>query len=151
MALMGKLKGAAVITVAAVGFHAYQAGLTAAPAHHGRSVTSASAAVPSGPVTRNGNEALANRMAASLYGWRGSQTTCLDELWTEESGFSSTAYNSSSGATGIPQLLPGAHKIPANWSDPRVQIRWGLGYISGRYGTPCAAWAHERSQSPNWY
>lgn len=103
------------------------------------------------PAAHGSNEALANQMASSGYGWRGPQLACLDELWTEESGFSSTAYNSSSGATGIPQLLPGAHSIPSNWSDPRVQIRWGLSYISGRYGTPCAAWAHERSVSPNWY
>ena len=97
------------------------------------------------------NEALANCMAASGYGWTGPQTTCLDQLWTEESGFSSTAVNASSGATGIPQLFPGAHAIPANWSDPRVQIAWGLDYIKGRYGTPCAAWAFETSHVPNWY
>lgn len=150
MALMGKLKVAAGITAAVFGFHAYQSGAAVKPVHHGGSAES-SAALPAGPVTRNGNERLANQMAASGYGWRGSQTRCLDELWTEESGFSSTAYNASSGATGIPQLLPGAHSIPANWSDPRVQIRWGLSYISGRYGTPCAAWAHEKSVSPNWY
>jgi hypothetical protein len=48
------------------------------------------------------NEQVANSMAASGYGWTGVQTTCLDDLWTEESGFSATAYNSSSGATGIP-------------------------------------------------
>ena len=96
------------------------------------------------------NEALANQMAAG-YGWTGGQAACLDALWTEESGFSTAALNPSSGATGIPQLLPSAHAIPADWSDPRTQIRWGLAYIKGRYGTPCAAWAHEKSQSPNWY
>src|SRR5260370_42305956 len=31
------------------------------------------------------NEALANQVAASGYGWTGSQTTCLDRLWTRES------------------------------------------------------------------
>jgi peptidoglycan DL-endopeptidase CwlO len=108
-------------------------------------VTAASAA------SGSSNEQLANSMAASGYRWAGTQTTCLDELWTEESGFSATAYNSSSGATGIPQLLPGAHAIPANWSDPRVQIRWGLAYIHDRYGSPCAAWTFERSHTPNWY
>lgn len=97
------------------------------------------------------NEALANSMAASGYGWTGGQAACLDALWTEESGFSATAYNASSGATGIPQLLPAAHAIPAGWSDPAVQIRWGLAYIRGRYGTPCGAWAFERSHVPNWY
>ena len=49
------------------------------------------------------NEQLANSMAASGYGWTGSQATCLDELWTEESGFSAYAANSSSDASGIPQ------------------------------------------------
>lgn len=139
------MKKWAVLGVAAAVLYvgAHQAHVTAA-GHQ-------AAAAISGPVTRNANEALANQMAASGYGWRGSQATCLDELWTEESGFDSTAYNSSSGATGIPQLLPGAHKIPPNWSDPRVQIRWGLSYIHDRYGTPCGAWAHERSVSPNWY
>lgn len=104
------------------------------------------------PVTHSANEALANSMAAAApYHWTGGQATCLDELWTEESGFSETALNPSSGATGIPQLLPSAHKVPANWSDPRVQVRWGLGYIESIYGTPCRAWAHEKSVTPNWY
>jgi hypothetical protein len=108
-------------------------------------------ATASAPIARNANEALANQMAASGYGWRGGQLTCLDELWTEESGFDSTALNSSSKATGIPQLLPSAHKIPVDWSSPAVQIRWGLEYIDGTYGSPCAAWEHERSVYPNWY
>ena len=114
-------------------------------------VTSAiRSAAPSGPVTVNSNEALANQMAAA-YGWTGSQRTCLDELWTEESGYSTAALNSQSGATGIPQLLPSAHRIPADWSSPAVEIKWGLDYIAGRYGTPCAAWDHEKSVTPNWY
>jgi hypothetical protein len=139
----GRFAGTAVlagILFAAYGGHAtagsHQAAATAVHAVH----------APAGS-----NEALANQMAVSRYGWSGVQATCLDDLWTEESGFSSTAYNSSSGATGIPQLLPGAHAIPANWSDPAVQIRWGLDYIKGRYGTPCAAWSFERSHVPNWY
>jgi hypothetical protein len=38
----------------------------------------------------------------------------------------------------------------ADWqSSAATQIRWGLGYISGRYGTPCGAWSH--SQSVGWY
>lgn len=150
MSAMGKLKLAAGATVVVFAAHAYQSGSLAGPAHHGSVAASVAAPAALGGTPAQ-NEALANQMAASGYGWRGSQTTCLDELWTEESGFSSTAYNASSGATGIPQLLPGAHKIPANWSDPRTQIRWGLSYIAGRYGTPCAAWSHEKSVSPNWY
>lgn len=96
------------------------------------------------------NERLANRMAAAR-GWGPGQQQCLDSLWTEESGFSSTALNSQSGATGIPQLLPSVHQIPPNWSDPGVQINWGLDYIAGKYGTPCKAWAFETSHTPNWY
>jgi hypothetical protein len=118
---------------------------------HGAAATLDVHGAPSGPITANSNERLANSMATSGYGWTGSQLTCLDELWTEESGFSTAAVNSSTGATGIPQLLPAAHAIPAGWSNPAVQIRWGLGYISGRYGTPCAAWIFERSHTPNWY
>ena len=38
----------------------------------------------------------------------------------------------------------------AGWqSDPDVQIRWGLGYIAGRYGSPVNAWAH--FQANHWY
>jgi hypothetical protein len=128
---------------------AVAAGLLLAAGHGQSGPGHATAAVSAG--SGSSNEQLANSMAASGYGWTGRQTTCLDELWTEESGFSATAHNSSSGATGIPQLLPGAHALPANWSDPAVQIRWGLAYIHDRYGTPCAAWAFERSHVPNWY
>lgn len=143
---MGKLKGVAVIAVAAVGYNAYQSGALTA-AHHG---SAAAPAVISGPVARNANEVLANRMAASGYGWHGTQLTCLDELWTEESGFSAWAANPTSDARGIPQKITGwsASYQPGN---ARQQIAWGLDYISGRYGTPCAAWAHEKAMSPNWY
>jgi len=106
---------------------------------------------PAPPAAPGSNEALANQMAASGYGWAGGQAACLDALWTEESGFDASAVNPSSGATGIPQLLPSAHRVPAGWSSPRVQIRWGLEYIAGTYGTPCAAWKFERSHVPNWY
>ena len=118
-------------------------------------VTSAisTAGAPSGPITANSNETLANKMAAA-YGWTGGQATCLDELWTHESGFSATADNTSSGAYGIPQALP-ADKMAsagADWqTNPATQVKWGLSYIAGRYGTPCGAWNFEMSHSPNWY
>ena len=74
-------------------------------AGHGHSgpghVTAASAG------SGSSNEQLANSMAASGYGWTGSQTTCLDDLWTEESGFSAYAANPSSDARGIPQNISG--------------------------------------------
>ena len=56
--------------------------------------------------------------------------------------------NSSSGAYGIPQALPGS-KMASEGSDwqtnPATQIKWGLGYIEGRYGSPCKAWSHSQS------
>jgi len=135
----GKL---AVLAVAAA---AYLSG----GAHHAATAASGTAA-PSGPVTANANEALANRMAASGYGWTGGQATCLDELWTHESGFDAYAANSTSDARGIPQNIDG-------WSagyqqgNAGQQISWGLAYVKGRYGTPCAAWDFEMSHTPNWY
>jgi hypothetical protein len=91
-------------------------------------------------------------MAASNYGWGSSEFSCLNQLWTRESGWSYTAYNASSGATGIPQALPGSKMASAgsDWAtNAATQIAWGLGYIKSSYGTPCSAWAH--SEAVNWY
>jgi hypothetical protein len=73
------------------------------------------------------------------------QWTCLLDLWNAESGWVYDAENAS-GAYGIPQALPGDKMASAgpDWqTDPTTQIKWGLGYISQIYGTPCGAWAHE--------
>jgi len=85
-------------------------------------------------------------------GWSQSEYSCLVALWQKESGWNYRALNRSSGAYGIPQSLPGEKMASAgaDWAtNPETQIRWGLGYIEGRYGHPCAAWAH--SQQKNWY
>ena len=77
---------------------------------------------------------------------------CLEKLWDKESHWNATAKNKSSGAYGIAQALPGSKmaSVASDWSwNPETQIKWGLGYIKGRYKTPCAAWAH--SQSSGWY
>jgi hypothetical protein len=38
----------------------------------------------------------------------------------------------------------------ADWqTNAATQITWGLGYIAGRYSTPCGAWTH--SQLTGWY
>jgi hypothetical protein len=80
------------------------------------------------------------------------QWGCLLDLWNRESGWIYDALNPVSGAYGIPQALP-AYKMAsagADWqTDPTTQIRWGLGYISQVYGTPCNAWGHEESYG--WY
>jgi hypothetical protein len=106
------------------------------------------------PVTHSANETLANSMAASGYGWTGSEATCLDELWTHESGFQMVWNTAGSGAYGIPQALPASKMATAGadyMTNPATQIKWGLGYIKDEYGTPCAAWHFETSHSPNWY
>ncbi|MCU1526647.1 MAG: hypothetical protein JWP75_410 [Frondihabitans sp.] len=84
-------------------------------------------------------------------GWDTSQYNCLVSLWDKESGWNVYASNAS-GAYGIPQALPGSKmaSVGADWqTNPATQITWGLNYIQGRYGTPCAAWAH--SEANNWY
>lgn len=86
------------------------------------------------------------------YGWGQADFDCLVALWHKESGWRVNAYNASSGAYGIPQSLPGNKMASAgaDWeTNAATQISWGLGYISGRYGTPCGAWGH--SQSVGWY
>ncbi|AGZ39466.1 lytic transglycosylase domain-containing protein [Actinoplanes friuliensis] len=73
------------------------------------------------------------------------QFPCLDKLWKHESGWNYRAENRSSGAYGIPQALPGKKMSSsgADWkTNPATQIKWGLGYIKGRYNTPCGAWSN---------
>lgn len=85
-------------------------------------------------------------------GWDYHQFSCLVTLWERESNWKVNAHNGSSGAYGIPQALPGTKMATAgaDWqTNPETQIKWGLGYISGRYGTPCGALAH--SNEYNWY
>lgn len=80
------------------------------------------------------------------------QFQCLDRLWTKESNWTVSADNPTSSAYGIPQALPGNKMASAgaDWeTNPATQITWGLGYIAGRYGDPCGAWAHH--QLKNWY
>lgn len=83
-------------------------------------------------------------------GWVREQWVCLVKLWSRESGWVVQKANyAGSGAYGIPQALPGSKMGPGWETEADVQIRWGLKYIKGRYGTPCAALAH--SDAVNWY
>lgn len=97
----------------------------------------------------------AQAIAATLVaarGWSFDEFSCLVDLWKKESGWRVNAFNASSGAYGIPQALPGNKMASAgaDWdTNPETQIIWGLGYVSGRYQTPCGAWQH--SQSVGWY
>jgi len=85
-------------------------------------------------------------------GFKIDQFPCLDKLFARESGWNYKATNSSSGAYGIPQALPGK-KMAAFGSDwktnPATQIKWGLDYIKNRYTSPCGAWSFWTDH--NWY
>ncbi|WP_022901185.1 hypothetical protein [Humibacter albus] len=115
------------------------------------SSASSSAPTVSVSVSPGSAQAIAQSMMASQYGWGDDQFQCLVSLWNRESGWSTTAGNPD-GAYGIPQALPGSKMASAgaDWqTSASTQIAWGLGYISGSYGSPCGAWTH--SQSTGWY
>lgn len=92
------------------------------------------------------------RAQLAEHGWGQDQFGCLAQLWGHESGWRVQAGNPVTGAYGIPQALPGSKmgSVGPNWrTDAATQIRWGLGYVAGRYGTPCAAWGV--FQAKGWY
>jgi len=125
---------------------AKQAAAKQAAAQPTQAVAARQAAEPSGSPQQ-----IAQQMLGQ-FGWSGSQFSCLEPLWERESGWDVTAENPSSGAYGIPQALSGSLMASAgpDWqTDAATQIRWGLTYIQGRYGSPCGAWAHE--EADGWY
>lgn len=96
-------------------------------------------------------QALGHQMMLD-YGFGEDQWPCLYNLWMRESGWRTTAGNQSSGAYGIPQALPASKMAtvgPNYLTDAATQITWGLGYVKGRYGTPCGAWSS--FQAKGWY
>jgi hypothetical protein len=132
------------------------AALVAQAGHDGGAAGAAAARAGAGGAaqmsTASSNVALGERMAAAA-GWTGAQWSCLDALWTRESGWQAGVWNTAgSGAYGIPQSLPADKMAAAGadyMTDPATQIRWGLADIRSVYGTPCGAWAHETSAG--WY
>jgi hypothetical protein len=100
-----------------------------------------------------GNRALGcTLMLESSYGFGLDQFTCLERLWTKESGWNELSHNNGSGAHGVPQALPGSKmaKYGSDWETNAIpQIKWGLEYVQDRYNTPCGAWGH--FQSKGWY
>jgi hypothetical protein len=145
---------------------AAKAAAQAAQAARAAAAKSAAAAAKQAVVTQAAAQPAATQQAAEpsgspqqvaqqmlgKFGWSGSQFSCLEPLWEHESGWEVTAENPSSGAYGIPQALSGSLMASAgpDWqTDAATQIRWGLTYIQGRYGSPCGAWAHE--EADGWY
>jgi hypothetical protein len=101
-----------------------------------------------GPIPSSCQEFVGNRATGCALmlddGFTIDQFPCLNKLWNKESGWNAHAENKGSGAYGIPQALPGRKMSSAgsDWqTNPATQIKWGLGYIKGRYKSPCGAWS----------
>ncbi|MCC9310807.1 lytic transglycosylase domain-containing protein [Kitasatospora sp. RB6PN24] len=90
-------------------------------------------------------------LAAGIIG-DNTQFQCFSNIVTRESGWNYTAVNPSSGSYGLVQALPGSKMASAgaDWrTNPATQIKWGLGYMNDRYGSPCGAWSFWQAHS--WY
>jgi uncharacterized protein YabE (DUF348 family) len=110
------------------------------------------ASAPSAPTPSPGTAKAIARELLTDRGWGDAQYNCLVTLWDHESGWNVHATNSSTGAYGIPQALPGSKMSTAgpDWeNNATTQIKWGLGYIADRYNTPCGAWSFW--QGNGWY
>lgn len=101
-----------------------------------------------------------NHHAQSIAGYQdyararmdGGQYACFAAVVARESGWNRYARNPSSGAYGIPQALPGSKMATAgsDWSwNGYTQVRWMIGYVRNRYGSPCGAWSFW--QNHGWY
>ena len=104
------------------------------------------------PETATTPREIARQMMANKYGWGADQFSCYDSIIMRESRWNTFADNPTSSAYGIPQALPGRKMASAgaDWrTNPATQIKWGLGYVKQRYGTPCSAWGFKRSHG--WY
>lgn len=130
-------------------------GEIAGPVRDGFSVSKLPPPRPAAPAAGTPDPGTAQAIAYEMVlarGWDAVEFNCLVALWNRESHWNVYAHNKSSGAYGIPQALPGNKMASAgaDWAtNPVTQITWGLGYIAGRYGTPCGAWGH--SEAKGWY
>jgi murein DD-endopeptidase MepM/ murein hydrolase activator NlpD len=97
-------------------------------------------------------KSIARQIMDNKYGWGDKQFSCYNNIIMRESMWVVDADNPTSSAYGIPQALPGS-KMASEGSDwrtnPATQIKWGLGYVKSRYGTPCEAWGFKSSHG--WY
>jgi hypothetical protein len=91
-------------------------------------------------------QAMARQMVPSA------QFQCFSNIVNHESSWNYQAVNASSGAYGLFQALPASKYSSAgsDWqTNPATQIKWGLSYMDGRYGSPCEAWTFW--QANHWY
>ncbi|MER6855520.1 transglycosylase SLT domain-containing protein [Streptomyces pilosus] len=80
------------------------------------------------------------------------QFQCFSNIVERESSWNYRADNPTSDAYGLVQALPGSKmsSAGADWAtNPATQIKWGLGYMDNRYGSPCGAWNFW--QANHWY
>jgi len=80
------------------------------------------------------------------------QYRCFYALMQRESRWNPRATNRNSGAYGIPQSLPGSKMRTAgkDWrTNPITQVKWGIRYVNGRYGSACKAYRHALERG--WY
>lgn len=89
-----------------------------------------------GPLFYTGGGAPAEWMAAA--GIASSDWGYVHYIVSKESGWNPNAINSSSGACGLIQIMP-LHGIE-DCHDPVVNLRWGNGYATGRYGSWAGAY-----------
>jgi hypothetical protein len=111
--------------------------------------TPGSAPVPNAGGSPSHWESVARRMAANRYGYTPEQLNEMDYIISHESGWNPQAVNDSSGAYGIPQILPSAHPGLHIQDDPRAQIKWFLNYVNDRYGGIDQAYQFKQDQG--WY
>jgi Transglycosylase SLT domain len=116
------------------------------------------------PTVQDARDYLVRRLGRRVdkrYGM--TQAACASQIFQDESRWDPHATNKSTGAYGLPQANP-ASKL-ANWAETRAkasagagdnngaslyrswrdnpvaQAEWGVNYMVGRYGSPCAALA----------
>ncbi|MEU4032849.1 transglycosylase SLT domain-containing protein [Streptomyces collinus] len=122
------------LTAAALAAATAGMALTAAPAQAAPSAASSA-------------QAVAHKMIPDA-----AQYNAFSKIVEHESGWNPSATNSSSGAYGLVQALPGSKMASAgsDWkTNPATQIKWGLDYMNSRYGSPAKAWSFW--QANGWY
>ncbi|MFF4538364.1 aggregation-promoting factor C-terminal-like domain-containing protein [Streptomyces aureus] len=110
-------------------------------------VLAAAPAQAATPTTASAAKSIAHEMIPDA-----SQFNAFSKIVEHESGWNVSATNSSSGAYGLVQALPGSKMASAgsDWkTNPKTQIKWGLDYMNSRYGSPTAAWSFW--QANGWY
>lgn len=95
-------------------------------------------------------KSLAQELCDNTFGT--GQFQYLDLIVRSESGWNPRAREPTSGAYGLGQALPASKMAPYGsdyLTNPETQLRWLMGYIAGRYGTPEKAWGFHLAH--HWY